>query len=320
MMMTNKQRFETVLSGGIPDAPPHFEIDFHLGKEMFGLDGSLLEARDFSSERDKQEAHAEFHLELQTRLVEDLGYACSYFHAGLPPELGITKIKDALGSKALLRTHEWSGVFSMPSGSEIMDFVIMMYEQPEEMHAQARARCDTAKETLRIHADAGADVFFLCYDFGFNQGPFISPSQFAEFVTPYLAELVQASHDLGIKAFLHSDGNINVILDQIHSTGIDGYQSIDPQGFMDIKEVREKYPDWILMGNVHCGMMQDIVDADIRKSVGYCMEHGGLGKPYIFSTSNCIFPGMPIESYRIMLDEYQRLCGPADTGVRYFRR
>jgi hypothetical protein len=38
------------------------------------------------------------------------------------------------------------------------------------------------------------------------------------------------------------------------------------------------------------------------------MEDGGIGKPYIFSTSNCIFDGMPCESYRIMLDEYRRLC------------
>jgi hypothetical protein len=29
--------------------------------------------------------------------------------------------------------------------------------------------------------------------------------------------------------------------------------------------------------------------------------------PYIFSTSNCIFKGMPPASYRIMLDEYHRI-------------
>ncbi len=43
-------------------------------------------------------------------------------------------------------------------------------------------------------------------------------------------------------------------------------------------------------------------------AVRYCMDHGGIGKPYIFSTSNCIFDGMPCESYRIMLDEYRKLC------------
>ncbi len=46
-------------------------------------------------------------------------------------------------------------------------------------------------------------------------------------------------------------------------------------------------------------------DDEIRKSVRYCMEYGGIGKRYIFSASNVIYDGMPDESYRIMLDEYQ---------------
>ncbi len=35
------------------------------------------------------------------------------------------------------------------------------------------------------------------------------------------------------------------------------------------------------------------------------MEHGGIGKRYIFSASNVIYDGMPTESYRIMRDEYR---------------
>jgi len=58
-------------------------------------------------------------------------------------------------------------------------------------------------------------------------------------------------------------------------------------------------------------MLQDTDDGKIRDSVRYCMEHGGIGKPYIFSTSNCIFSGMPVDSYKIMLDEYQQLCRAA---------
>jgi uroporphyrinogen decarboxylase len=76
---------------------------------------------------------------------------------------------------------------------------------------------------------------------------------------------------------------------------------------MDIKEVRERFPDWILMGNVACNLLQDPVEEKIREAIRYCMTYGGTGKPYIFSTSNCIYKGMPPESYRIMFGEYQRL-------------
>jgi len=305
--MTNRDRLASILDGEVPDAPPHFELDFHLGREMFGLDIAEVRGRTYASDAARLDALLGIHIELQHRLVEDLGYACAYFSPEHPAEQGITKVREALGDRALIRTHEWGGVFWMPTGGDIMDFVVKMFERPDEMHAEARAKCDAAKELLRIQADAGADLFMLCYDFGFNDGPFISPDHFREFVTPYLSEIVQAAHDLGKKAILHSDGDLREILDQIHSTGLDGYQSVDPQGHMDIKAVREQFPDWILMGNVNCSMLQDADEEKIAGSVQYCMKHGGVGKPYIFSTSNCIFPGMPPESYRIMLEEYHRL-------------
>jgi uroporphyrinogen decarboxylase len=76
---------------------------------------------------------------------------------------------------------------------------------------------------------------------------------------------------------------------------------------MDIRVVREKYPDWLLMGNVQCSLLQDTDEPKIREAVRYCMRYGGVGKRYIFSTSNCIFAGMPPASYRLMFEEYQTI-------------
>lgn len=138
--------------------------------------------------------------------------------------------------------------------------------------------------------------------------PFKSPKMFAEFVTPYLAEIVEAIHQLGVKAILHSDGDLRQILPQLVSTGLDGYQSVDPQGHMDIAEVKRIYGDrLILMGNVQASLLQDVDPEKIQESVRCCMTHGKPGGRYIFSSSNCIFKGMPLESYHIMLEEYERL-------------
>lgn len=295
---------QCILDGEVPDRVPHFELDFYMEKELFGIDRKKVKEKHYSSETARNDSLIKDHIEVMECLVDELDYASVYFNWDLPPELGIKEVKKALGSKALVRTHEWDGVFWMPTGEEFMPFVEMMSFRPEEMHAKARLKCDTAIDRLKLHADLGADFFMLCYDFGFNRGPFIAPEQFAEFVTPYLTEIVQSIHDMGLKAMLHSDGDINLLLDEISKTGIDGLQSVDPQGGMDIKAVREKFPDLILMGNVNCAMLQETQEGKIRESVRYCMQHGGVGKPYIFSTSNCIYPGMPPESYKIMLDEY----------------
>lgn len=291
--MTGKQRLELILSGQVPDVPPHWEMVFQIEKQMWGMDGTGLEGADL----------LDFRADVHERLIDEFDWAA--INGGYDIE-SIRHHKKALGHKALIAAFEGDGVFWMPSGESMMDFVVGLYEHPEQMHQQAREKCDKARRFFRKAVDAGGDFFMLTYDFGFNNAPFVSPEQFAEFIAPYLTEIVQTIHDLGRKAILHSDGCITQILDQIHATGIDGYQSIDPQGHMDIQQVRKEYPDWILMGNVACNRLQDVNESEIVKSVRYCMEHGGVGKPYIFSTSNCIFDGMPPESYRIMVGEYRR--------------
>ena len=303
-IMTPKERLELILAGKIPDQPPHFELTFQLADKIFSMDLKSVENRNYSSEQAKEIALRSFHTDLQLRLIEKFNYCAVEPYNSLA---GISELKIAVGSKALVSAYDWDGIFWMPDGNQIMYFIEKMYEHPEEMHAEARRKCEQAKLRVRKQSDAGCDFYILAYDFGFNSGPFISPSQFREFIIPYLTELVQTIHDLGKKAILHSDGNIDSLLDDIYATGIDGYQSIDPQGNMDIKKVRERYPDWILMGNVNSGMLQFMDEEKIRSSVQYCMQYGGVGKRYIFSTSNCIFEGMPAESYYIMLNEYHKI-------------
>ncbi len=309
--MTNKERLLTVLDCGVPDYPPHFELVFQIEKTVYGTDIENVRAQKYPSQPALTEAVGKHYNDLQARLIEDYGYAAVpalYYDDEVNKFDGITSLKEHVGDRALVFSWSDKGVYWMPTGEDMMDFVVMMFERPEEMHENARKKCEAAKILARRQVDAGVDFIIQNTDFGFNDGPFISPKHFSEFITPYMTEIVGFMHDLGIRVLLHSDGNLNEILDQLHSTGVDGYQSVDPQGNMDIRAVRKNYSEWILMGNVNCSMLQDTNEEEIRKSVRYCMEHGGMGKPYIFSTSNCIFDGMPVESYDIMLDEYHKLC------------
>ncbi len=299
--MTGKQKLELLLSGGTPATPPHWELVFQIEKAMFGMDRSAVAKADRPA----------FDLDVLHRLVDEFGWAAVRGGYGVAE---IERTKNSLGSKALVPAYEGDGVFWMPTGEGMVDFAVRLYERMDELQAEARAKCDRAKAFFPRAVDAGADFFVVTYDFGYNDAPFISPAHFAELVAPYLAEIVETIHDLDRKVILHSDGCISQLLDQIHATGIDGYQSVDPQGHMDIEQVRRDYPDWILMGNVACNMLQDADEARIRTSVRSCMTCGGVGKRYIFSTSNCIFAGMPPESYRIMLDEYRRIVAECEAS------
>ncbi len=300
--MTEKQRMQCVLNGQIPDKVPHFELDFQLWQEAF-----QVSMPDFSNYEQFSEYETSVAVE---KYLDNWELVADRYHWGAIPISTdfLPAARKRFEHKAMVYSYNGDGTFWMPPGNQIMDFVVDLYEHPDDLHERAKQKCRDSIELAKKQADLGAEFICINSDYGFNSGPFISPQMFSEFVTPYLAEIVEAIHDLHLKAILHSDGDLRKILDQLVSTGLDGYQSIDPQGNMDIAQVKAQYGDkLILMGNVRSAALQDSAPELIRESVDYAITHGKPGGRYIFSTSNCIFAGMPLENYHLMLNEYEKL-------------
>ena len=113
-------------------------------------------------------------------------------------------------------------------------------------------------EVWQKHRDSqgGLDGFALCADYCFNTGPFLSPRRFADLITPYLARVTKAYRDMGFYVIKHTDGNIMPIIDQLVETRPHALHSLDPQGNVDIAEVKRRYGDQLcLIGNVNCAML-----------------------------------------------------------------
>ncbi|HCA47663.1 MAG TPA: hypothetical protein DEP45_10005 [Armatimonadetes bacterium] len=151
----------------------------------------------------------------------------------------------------------------------------------------------------------------MCADYCFNDGPWLSPPMFAEFVTPFLKRQVEGFQALGLYAAKHTDGDIMPILDQLVSTGINALHSLDPMAGVDIREVRAQVgPELCLMGNVNCALVHAGTPEEVYRSALYCLAHGGVENgAYVFCTSNCIFEGVPLENYAAML-QARRDYGP----------
>lgn len=307
-MMSEKERLCRVINLEMPDKVPHFELAFQIPEEAFGLSWPTESEVLAGTAREREHAFERW-FEINERIIDQFHWAAiaspiDFFGDGTRM---LTEAKKRLGDRALIYDWNGNGVFWLMDGDDMMDFSVRMYEDPSGVHAEARAKCNAARQLATQQVDQGADFLCINSDFAFNAGPFISPKHFSEFVTPYLAEIVDHIHSLGVKTMLHSDGNLNTILDQLVSAGIDGLQSIDPQGHMDIRGVKAQYGDKLfLMGNVHTAKLQSVNETEIRGFVQYCMQAAKPGGGYIFSTSNCIFDGMPLESYLVMLDEYEK--------------
>ena len=114
--------------------------------------------------------------------------------------------------------------------------------------------------------------------------------------------MVSGYKELGFYVNKHTGGNIMPILDQIASAKPDAIHSLDPQGNVDIAEVKKLIgEDICLIGNINWGIMDTGTEAEITESAKYALKHGMPDGGYIFSTSNCIYFGMPLISYELIL-------------------
>jgi uroporphyrinogen decarboxylase len=193
-----------------------------------------------------------------------------------------------------------------------MDQAVYFIERREQALEDAHRMVEGAIAQGVQLIEGGAEVIFMCADYCFNDGPFLSPRMFAEFVTPFLKRQVDAFRAAGVFTIKHTDGDIMPILDQLVAAGPDGLHSLDPMAGVDIKQVREIVGQRLcLLGNVNLAYVQQGPPEKIVESARYCLQHGGVSAgAYIYTTSNCIFTGVPLENYELMLrvrDEYGRL-------------
>ena len=307
-MMTPKERMITALNRKIPDRVPTFELEFQLADELMGRDFLHEEdmKNDSPKERERKLAeNAEYLLQVYERLEHDA--ICIQYLSEASTIETIRRLRQLSGDRYMLLAHG-DGTFAIPDGAELEEFVYKIADEPEEVHREARAMCDQAIAHDRKLLDAGLDGFLLCSDYCFNQGPFLSPKMFAEFIAPYLAEIIAAIRKEGGYAIKHTDGNIMPIIDQLVDANPHALHSLDPMAGVDIAEVKRLYGDRIaLCGNVHCAAMQTGTVEEVTASAEYCLTHAKPGGGYIYCTSNIPFKGLPLERYLLVLDIWKRM-------------
>jgi len=315
--MTGKQRFLKTLRFEEPDRPPHFESMFELEQEAFGLRFPHRESWAGMDAAEKARAVAQC-IAIYERIVERYQWdaLAVYWPWGDPD--GVRAAKSAFGDEIAIGGMVGGGVLSIEGTTDWMAFAVALSERPAELHALAEARCRAAIERSERLIDAGADFIFMPNDVAFNAGPFISPAQFAEFVTPYWRRQVERVKALGAIAIIHTDGQIMPILEDLAGLGAHALMSLDPMAGVDIREVKRlTYGRLALMGNVQCSLLQDGPLAAVRASALYCLTHATPGGGYIFSTSNTIFPGMPLAHYEYMLAVFREFCAARCPAERH---
>ena len=61
-----------------------------------------------------------------------------------------------------------------------------------------------------------------------------------------------------------------------------------------------------LIGNVNCGLLQTGTEEEVIESAEYAMTHGKPGGGFVFSTSNCIYTGLDMKRYELILNVWRK--------------
>lgn len=207
------------------------------------------------------------------------------------------------------------GTCGFPPDGELESFSYRLVDEPEKVKDESKRGIEDALVTAARMKEVGADVVWMGSDYAMNSGPFFSPDMFAEFVAPYLKQVISGFRELGLYVIKHTDGDINSIMDQIVESGPHAIHSLDSIANMDIRQVKRQYGDRVaLIGNVPHGPLQMGQREDVAVAARYCLTHGGVEDGgYIYSTSNAVFggalTGIDADEYRYMLavkDQFMR--------------
>ena len=308
--MTERERFIAALERKpIKGLVPTFELVFFLTMEVLGK--VHPNHRNYSQWNQMTLTEKKLHIndmaDCHIDIAEKYGHSAIMVHSN-PGDFEtcseiLRNIREKTGDKYFLMVDR-DPTYPMPSGDNMMEFTVKLYEESDKIKDELKSRVE---ECLKWASDMKAkgnllDGFSMCCDYCFNTNPFYTPDMFDEFVTPFLKPAIDGYREMGYYSIKHTDGNIMPIIDQLVACGPDALHSLDPQGGVDLKEVKRLYGDKVcLIGNVNCGLLQTGTEeeciADIRRALHDGME-GGTG--YVFATSNCVYTGLPLERYELM--------------------
>jgi len=316
--MTPRERFLNALDRGEPSGRvPHFELVFYLTMEAFARVHPCHQAFSQWDQMSKSERalHRRNIAETHLAVAERFEHSAIYFLG--PVGWGERRVDEHVATIEILKDIApqdycilvpGDPTYSIPNGENMIEFSARMIERPQEMKDHAQRQTDAAVERARAYKASGVvDGFCMCADYCFNDMPFFSPAMFDDFIVPYLTESIAAYREMGLYAIKHTDGNIMPILDQLVTARPHALHSIDPQGGVDIAEVKRLVGDKVcLIGNVSCAMLDTGTDEECIESARYALQSGMPGGGYVFSTSNCIYTGMALDRYELILDVWRR--------------
>lgn len=204
----------------------------------------------------------------------------------------------------------------------VVNICTWLYEDPEFLHEllSEMGRWNTQLGLQLI--ETGIDAVVIHDDWGMNAATFISPEHWKEFVRPYIAEEVEALANTGTPVILHSDGNLNALMEEIVQLKIVALNPLQRGAAMDLAKTKAQYGDHLcLIGNI-CATTTLVngTQDDVEREVLECLRDAAPGGGYIMAPDHSFHSAIPFENVWQALNMCQKYgCYPLDVDSIHSR-
>jgi uroporphyrinogen decarboxylase len=223
----------------------------------------------------------------------------------------IDHIKYFINNSSLFVFVQLEGVFTpMTWMCGFNNFMIYTCTYSKTIKKLAMDFAEYYAQLAKVFIDIGVHGIMIGDDLAFNTGTFMSPQSMRELIFPALKREVESIKSYkDVPVFLHTDGNINKVIDDVVDCGFDGLQSLQPSANMDLNAIKEKYGDKLcLMGNIDINNLLPFgTEQQVRMKVRETIETGSKGGGFILSTCNILTKDIPLQNAVAMYDEAERV-------------
>jgi uroporphyrinogen decarboxylase len=181
-------------------------------------------------------------------------------------------------------------------GTENLLFALA--EDPEWCREMFEHELDMSLGLAQQIWDAGyrPDSIFWCDDMGYKGHQFFSIDVYREFLKPVHKRAIDWAHAKGIKAHLHSCGDVRPLVPELLEIGLDALNPLEVKAGMNPVELKRQYGDkLVLHGGINAVLWTDFdaITAEMERVLPKVKENGG----YIFSSDHSVPDAVSFEDF-----------------------
>jgi uroporphyrinogen decarboxylase len=188
-------------------------------------------------------------------------------------------------------THSWF------IGTERLLMALM--EQPEWCVEMFNHFLDVGTALLDMAWDAGYRFDSVKWpdDMGYKHNQFFSVRTYRELLKPVHKRAIDWAHAKGIKAHLHSCGDVRPFIPELIGIGLDALNPLEVKAGMDPVALKQQYgQQLVLHGGINAALWDDLdaIESEMRRVVPALKQSGG----YIFSSDHSIPESVSLDGFR----------------------